>query len=305
MIRFVVRRLLASATLLLLLSLATFGLFSLIPGDYLSEMELSRSVPSEQIQKIRAAYGLDRPVVTQYVRWVTQLAEGNLGYSFMQNRPALDLILERFWNSLALAAVAMLTAVAFALPLGVIPALWPGRWPDHLALVLSLLALSLPTVVLALLFLYSAYWTGWLSLGGAADASRLVLPSITLALPASAMLGRVLRAELLDVFRRPFITAIAAKGVSEWRLLLHALRNAINPVLSLAGLTLGGMLSGAVVVERVFDWPGIGDLTVESILRRDLFVAVNCVVVAAVAFIVANLFTETLQALNDPRMRSR
>ncbi len=305
MIRFALRRLLASVSLLFLLSLATFGLFSLIPGDYLSEMEFNGVVPPEQIQQIRQSYGLDRPVPAQYVRWVMQLTQGNLGYSFAQNRPASALIMERFWNSLALAAAAMLTAVAFSLPLGLIPALWPGRWPDHLALVLSLIALSLPSVVLALLFLYFAYWTGWPRLGGAADASRLILPSLTLALPAAAILGRVLRAELLEVFRRPFMTAIAAKGVSEPRLLIHALRNAINPVLSLAGLTLGGMLSGAVVVERVFDWPGIGDLTIDSILRRDLFVAVNCVVVAAVAFIVANLLAEALQALNDPRMRSR
>ncbi len=305
MIRFALGRLLASVSLLFLLSLATFGLFSLIPGDYLSEMEFNGVVPHEQIQRIRQSYGLDRPVPAQYVRWVLQLMQGNLGYSFAQNRPASALIIERFWNSLALAAAAMLIAAALSLPLGVIPALWPGRWPDHLALVLSLIALSLPSVVLALLFLYCAYWTGWPRLGGAVDASRLILPSLTLALPAAAILGRVLRAELLEVFRRPFITAIASKGVSEPRLLIHALRNAINPVLSLAGLTLGGMLSGAVVVERVFDWPGIGDLTVESILRRDLFVAVNCVVVAAVAFILANLLAETLQALNDPRMRSR
>ncbi len=305
MIRFAVRRALASVSLLVLLSVATFGLFRLIPGDYLTEMGFQSSIPAEQIQRIREAYGLDQPVYVQYVRWVAQLSRGRLGYSFTQNRPAVDLILERFWNTFALAVVAMLMAAILSLPLGVIPALRAGEWPDQLALVLSLVALSLPTVVLALLFLYFAYWTGWYRLGGTAEASRLILPSLTLALPVAAVLGRLLRTGLLETFRQPFITAIAAKGVSRTRLLHHAIRNAVNPVLSFAGLTLGGMMSGAVVVERVFDWPGIGDLTVESILHRDLYVAVNCVVVAAAAFMVANFLAEILQALNDPRIRGR
>ncbi len=305
MIRFTLRRLLEGVPLLLLLSGATFGLFKMIPGDFLTEMALNPSISREHIERLRESYGLDRPAYVQYFQWLGQVARGNLGYSFAQRRPAGALIRERLANTALLTGGALLAALALAIPIGVWSALRAGRWPDLLSLAGALMALSLPSVVTSLLLLYFAYRTGWLPLGGVVGFSQAVLPSLVLALPTAAILSRTLRTELLETFRRPFMTALAAKGVSRSRFLYHALRNSINPIISLIGLALGGFLSGAVVVESVFDWPGIGALTVHSILGRDLFVAVNCVLVAALAFLAANFLTDILLALNDPRVRHR
>ena len=306
MIQFLLRRILESIPLLFLLSLLIFALFELIPGDYLTEMELNPAVSQQQVQELRSAYGLEDPFYLQYFKWMSQIVRGNLGYSFAQQRPAVELIADRLGNTLILTAAAFLLALALSLPLAMWAALRPGAWPDRLSLLFSLFGLSMPTVLMSLLLLLFAYWTRpWFPIGGTGGVRHLILPSLTLALPLVAFIFRTLRLELIDALGQPYVLAAAARGLPQWRVVYHALRNALNPVISIMGLVLGGLLSGSVVVEKVFDWPGLGALTVASILQRDLFVALNCVLVAAVMMIAANLLADLLLAWNDPRIRYR
>lgn len=305
MLRFIGRRLLVSIPVLFLLSVLIFLLFQLIPGDYLSEMELNPSVSREQVDELRQDLGLDRSVPEQYLFWLRNLTQGDLGYSFSQRRPAATLIWERFKGTALLAFGALLIIGALAIPLGVIAALNLGSWIDKVILWGSLLGLSLPTVLAAISFLYLAYWTRWVPIGGSDSLLHALFPTFTLALPAASFFIRTTRLELIDALDQPYITAAAAKGLPQRRIAWHAFRNAANPLISLAGLTLGGLLSGAVIVEKVFSWPGLGSLTVDSILNRDLFVAIDCVLVSALMVILANLLADLLLALNDPRVRQK
>lgn len=304
MLFFTVRRMAHSFPMLLLLSLLVFSLFKLIPGDYLSEMELNPSISQDTVEKLRSEYGLEDPVWRQYFNWVGQTLTGNLGYSFAQHRPAATVIMERLQNTLVLAIAALLLSLALALPAAVWSALHFGDWEDRLILWATLLGLSVPTLLAALLGLLLAFWIPLLPLGGTGGLRHLFLPSLTLALPSAAFLARTLRLQLLAELSQPYVRASRARGVPHWRTLLHALRNALNPIISLVGLLLGALLGGSVVVEKVFNWPGLGALTVSAILERDLFVALNSVLLAALMTILANLASDILLALNDPRVRT-
>lgn len=303
MFRFVLRRILETIPLLFLISLLIFALFKLIPGDYLSEMELNPSIPRQRIEELRQQYGLKQPFYIQYFTWVGQVLQGNLGYSFAQQRPAVELILERLTNTVILTISALALTIIVSFPLGILTALNPGRWLDRLALFFSLIGLSLPSVLASLIFLFFAFRTGWFPIGGTGGLHHLVLPSLTLALPTIAFFVRNLRLEMIDTLRQPFVTAAAAKGLRPYRVVLHAFRNAVNPMISITGITFGGLLSGSVVVEKIFDWPGLGALVVDSILSRDLFVVLNCVLVSALLIVAANLLADLVLAWNDPRIR--
>ncbi len=305
MIHFILRRALETLILLFLLSLLTFAIFAMIPGDFLSEMELNPTVSKETVRQLREDYGLNDPFFVRYFKWLGQVLQGNLGYSFEQRRPAVDLILSRFQNTLALTIPAFVLTILLSIPLALFSALRAGSWKDRASLTLSLLGLSLPSILLSLLFLYFAFWSAWFPLGGTGGMRHLFLPALALALPAVAFWMRTLRLEMIDALGQPFVLAAAARGLPSRRILLHALRNAINPLISIMGITLGGLLSGAVVVEKVFQWPGLGSLTVDAILSRDLFVVVNSVLVAALFTVAANLAADLALAWNDPRIRYR
>ncbi len=304
MIRLLQRRLLETAILVFLLSLLIFGLFAAIPGDYLSEMELNPAIPASQVERMRTEFGLDQPFHLQYFKWLGQIVQGNFGYSFAQRRPATSLIAERAVNTLMLACFALLFSLGLALPLAVVSSLYFNRWPDHLSRIISLGGMSIPTLLTSLLFLYLAFLTGWFPIGGAGTLRHVVLPALTLALPLFPFLTRTLRLELVDALSQPFITALRSKGLPRWRVFWYAFRYALNPIISLSGLIVGGLLSGSIVVERVFSWPGLGELTVASILSRDLYVALNCVLVASGMVIIANLAADIVLACNDPRVRA-
>lgn len=302
---FLIRRLAQTLLLLFLLSLFVFLLFEMIPGDYLTEMELNPSVSSSRIEELRRQYGLDQPFYLQYFHWLKSVLSGNLGYSFAQQRPALSLIAERLSNTLLLAATALLMTLAMVFPIGIAAALFSGRWPDRLALAFSLLGLSSPTLLLSLLGLYVAFSTRWFPLGGLGGPKHWILPGLVLALPLSAYLIRQLRLEMIDALQQPYVLAAAARGLPRARIVRHALRGALNPLISLLGLSWGALLGGSVVVEKVFSWPGLGLLMVESILSRDLFVALNAILVSALLVILSNLLADLLLAWNDPRIRYR
>ncbi len=303
--RFLLRRLLETVPLLFLLSVLIFALFEMIPGDYLSEMELNPAVSAATVERLRQSYGLNDPFYIQYFKWIGQVLRGNLGYSFAQQRPAFGLILERLGNTLVLTLGAFLLTIFVSFPLAILAALKTGRWVDRIALLTSLIGLSFPTILTALLFLFLAYWTGWFPIGGRQGSWYWVLPCVTLALPLIAFFFRTLRLELIDAMDQPYVLAAAARGLPHQRVVYHGFRNALNPLISMMGLLLGGLLSGSVVVEKVFDLPGLGALTVTSIQQRDLFVSLNCVLVAAVMVVIANLCADIVLSLNDPRVRYR
>ncbi len=303
MLRFIFSRFLELIPLLILLSFLIFSLFKLIPGDYLTEMELNPTISRQNVEQLRQDYGLDEPLAKQYWLWVTQLFRGNFGYSFAQRRPAFDLIRERAMATLVLTMTALFLTLAVAVPMAAVGAVRLGTWADKLILWCSLIGLSLPTILSSLLLLYFAYLTRWFPIGGADKWIHVLLPAVTLAVPMVGFFTRTLRLELLDVFDQPYLLAAVARGLPSHRILWHAFRNALNPVISVTGVTLGGLLSGAVVVEKVFSWPGLGALTVDSILARDLYVALDCVLVSAFVVVIANLLADLLLGWNDPQIR--
>ncbi len=305
MTRFVVRRVFETIPLLLLLSLLVFLLFELIPGDFLSDMELDPTVSAETIQQLREDYGLEYPFYLRYFVWAGQVLRGNLGYSFAQRRPAIDLVMERLLNTSLLALSAFLLAILLSFPLGVLCAVFAGNWPDRAGLLIAFLGLALPPVLSSLPLLYLAFWTGWFPIGGTEGLRSLVLPSLALALPTMAFLARTIRIEMIAALGEPYTQVAIAQGLPGRRVLVRALRNALNPTISVMGLILGGLLSGAVVVEKVFSWPGLGSLTVDSLLSRDFFVLLNCVLVGALFVIMINLVTDLVLAWSDPRIRYR
>jgi peptide/nickel transport system permease protein len=301
--RFILRRVAESLLVLLLLSWLVFALFKLIPGDYLSEMELNPAVSPSTIEAIRESYGLRNPWYVQYFNWLGQVTKGNLGHSFAQRRPASSLIWDRLKNTVALGVPVFLFSLLASLPLAVLAALQRGRWFDRLSVLILLVGLSLPAILSSFLFLYFAFWSGWFPIGGAGGIPYMVLPALSLALPSVAFFVRVLRVEMIEALSQPHILFARARGLKPWRVVLHAFRNALNPMISLIGVGAGRLLAGTIVVEKIFNWPGIGSLTVDSILSRDLFVVLGCVLTASLLMLVANLVADLLLALNDPRIR--
>jgi len=297
MFRFVLRRIGHSVPTLFLLSLLIFALFQLIPGDYLSEMQMNPAIPAERIEQMRTKFGLDQPFYIQYGIWLGRLLTGDLGYSFAQRRPAVDLIGERFVRTMQVTALALVMSLAIIIPAAVISALNAGRKLDQMAFWASLVGLSLPSVIASLLFLYLGYMLNLAPVSGSP-----FLPALTLSIPSGAFLFRTLRLEMIETLGKPFMVAVRAKGLPSYRVLWHAYRNSINPVISLTGITIGGLLSGSVVVEKIFGWPGLGALLVDSILSRDLFVALYTVLISAVLIILANLAADLLLWINDPRI---
>jgi peptide/nickel transport system permease protein len=295
--RFLLLRIGHSVPTVILLSVLVFGLFQLIPGDYLSEMQMNPAIPKERIEDMRTQFGLDQPFYIQYFIWVKKLMVGEMGYSFAQRRPAIDLISERFTRTLILTGLSLLISLTIIFPAAVISALNAGRRLDQIAFWFSLVGLSLPSVIASLLLLYFGYVTRLFPVSG-----NLILPALTLSIPTAAFLFRTLRLEMIETLSKPFIVAARAKGLPNSKVIWHAFRNSINPVISLAGITLGGLLSGSVVVEKVFNWPGLGALVVDSIISRDLFVALYSVLISAILIILANLLADLLLWMNDPRI---
>ena len=315
----ILRRLLASIPLLFLVALAAFALLQLAPGDFWAELQLNPQIAPETRAALRVQYGLDQPWYVQFAHWLAQVARGNLGYSFAYNQPVTQLIGARLFNTVTLALAALLLALLIAVPSGVLAC---DRRFRAIARALSALAtviISLPSLVLALLAVLLAARTGWFPLGGASglDAEtltplgkltdylwHLLLPALVLAARQVPGYFRQVRASVHETLTQDFILTARAKGLPERRILFkHALRNALNPVVSMFGNSLSSLLSGAFVVEAVLSWPGLGRLAVEALLSRDLFVLLGCLLYAALLLALGNLLADVLLLTLDPRIR--
>jgi peptide/nickel transport system permease protein len=316
---FVLRRFLMLIPLLLAISFLSFLLLSLAPGDYLTTLKTNRDISQEFIEQLRREYGLDRSVVEQYALWLGKAVRLDLGYSFAYRIPVWELITQRVGPTLLLSASSLLFAWSIAVPLGVLAALYKDSIWDRIASGLAFFALSLPELFLALLAVYFAASTGWFPVGGVTSSDfefmsypekvldvlyHLILPTIVLGVSSIAGLMRIMRASVLDTIRADFVTTARAKGVPEGRVLFcHVLRNAINPLITILGYSIAGLLSGALIVENIMSYAGLGQLTFEAFFKEDLYVVMASILIASLLLVVGNLIGDILLATVDPRIR--
>ena len=321
MVRFVGTRLLHALGIVFIVATITFVLLQLAPGDPLTRATESTLVSRDVIEQQRRNFGLDRPVHVQYALYLGNLVRGDFGYSFREHRPAWDAIRDRIGNTLILAVAGL--AVMFTL--GIAAGAWQGARAgsrgDAALSIVSLTIYSTPVFWLGvMLVLVFAEGLHWLPATGATDPvvsahlpplsrlwdrlTHLVLPALTLGLAGAAVVARYQRAAMLDVVRQDFIRTARAKGLPERLVLMrHALRNALLPTVTLFGLAFPLLLSGAVLVETVFAWPGMGQLTVDSIAARDYAVVTGTAMLAATCVVVGNLIADVLYWILDPRTR--
>jgi ABC-type dipeptide/oligopeptide/nickel transport system permease component len=306
MLSFIARRL--ALTVLVLFGVATlvFSLIHLVPGDPAQAM-LGDGASPDDIAQLRARLGLDRPLPEQYWVYLTGLVRGDLGTSLRTQQPVSAQILERLPATAELASAAMLVAVALAVPLGLVAAVWQGRWIDQGAMALALVGISVPGFWLGpLLALIFSVELGWLPVSGRGSLAHLVLPGITLGAALAAILARMTRASVLEELREQYVVAARARGVTRARaVIVHALRNSLIPVVTILGLQLGAVLTGSIITETIFSWPGVGRLLIQSINFRDYPVVQGCILLIAVTYVTMNLLTDLVYGWLDPRIRVR
>jgi len=314
MAHFILRRLVLLVPLLLAVSLVTFVLIRLVPGDPVTAQfgaDPGR-MTAAQLQELRQQLGLNDPLPVQYLRYVGTLLQGNFGRSVSTQREVGPDLLTRLPATAELAAASMLVVVVIAMPLGIISATHRGRWQDNVAMGISLFGVSMPSfwVGIMLILLFSLQ-LGWLPSvgqgqnqgpGGALKA--LILPALTLGTGLAGLVTRVTRSSLLEVLGDDYVRTARSKGLSGSAVLFrHALANALIPIITVLGVQFASLLSGAVIVETIFAWPGIGRFAVDGILRRDYPVIMGTVLVFATIFVVANLIVDVIYGLVDPRIR--
>jgi peptide/nickel transport system permease protein len=316
---FTLRRLFHLIPILFGVSLITFLLMSLTPGDYYTTLSQNPQISPEKIAELRAKMHLDKPWYVQYLYWLKNALHGDFGFSIAYKIPASELIYGRLWNTFILSFFATVVAWCVAVPLGIWAAVKKDSWADRLCSFIAFVGLSIPEVLLALLALMFAASTGWFPVGGAQSAlydlmspaeqlrnrlHHLILPTLVLAVSELAGIMRQMRSNLLDTLRAEFVTSARAKGLPEgWVVYKHALRNAINPLLTIFGYSLAGLLSGAFIVENVMAWPGLGRLTMEALFAKDYQLVVASVVMATGLLVAGNFIADLLLAWSDPRIR--
>ena len=293
-------------TLIVLFGVSTlvFLLLVMIPGDPV-DVVLGESAQAADREAMRAALGLDRPLLERWGRFYVDLARGDLGDSLVRREAVTALVLQRLPATLQLAAAAFLLVLLLALPLGVLAAHFQGRWLDRAAQGFALIGVSIPNFWLGpLLVLLFSVHLGWTPVSGREATASLVLPAITLGLSMAAITTRMVRASLLEIEHQPFLRTARCKGLSESAVILrHSLPNAMLPVITVLGLQLGGLLAGAVITEVVFAWPGIGSLLVDAIRQRDYPVVQGVVLFIALSYVLVNRLSDLLSARLDPRIR--
>ncbi|WP_158818940.1 ABC transporter permease [Methylocapsa sp. S129] len=309
------RRLLMVVPVLLGVSVIVFLVISLIPGDPARAILGTFATP-ENIADVTRQLGLDQPLPIQYVVWVSHLLHGDLGRSYILHKPVMDEIMARLFPTLLLAGAALVMASAGGILLGIVAAVRQNEWPDKLITISVLIGISTPSFWLGmLLILWFGVRLAWLPVGGMSEmfggggigdiARHLLLPATTLAAVAGAVLVRLTRGAMLEVLRQDYVRTARAKGLTESRVIfVHAFRNALVGIIPVIGLQAGFVLGGAVYVETVFQWPGIGRMLVSAISTRDILLVQGGVLIVAAAYVLINLLTDLAQSLIDPRIRA-
>jgi peptide/nickel transport system permease protein len=316
---YVLRRVLQTLPLLLGISLVTFLLLQLAPGDFLNQMAENPGISAETIEAMRVRFGLDKPWYVQYGIYLRNvILHLDFGQSFSRHQPVFEVLSEGFTNTIILAVAAALVTWGLAVPLGMLAAVRQHSWIDRMLSLIAFVWLSIPEILSGLLLLMLAARTGWFPIGGMRSldydeldsisqfwdvAHHLVLPALVVGLIPLASRMRQMRGSLLDVLRLDYVTTARAKGLSERTVIVkHALRNALNPMITLFGYTLGALVSGSFIAEIIFSWPGLGRLTLDAILTQDQYLVMGAVLMASLVLIIGNLIADLLLAIADPRI---
>ncbi len=319
MLRYVAFRFINLIPLLFGITLLSFIAIQLSPGDFLAEIRLNPVVSQQTVDAMRRDFGLDQPLHVQYAKWMWRLLHLDFGYSFAYQVPVIWLIQVRLFNTLLLNITAVILAWLIAIPIGIHAATRQYSATDNAFSLGAYLGISTPTFFSGLLLLFFAFKTGWLPIGGMTSldyddfptygkildvARHLVIPATVLALAAAAGLMRQMRGNLLEVLRQDYVRTARAKGMEERGVIYkHAVRNAINPLITIFGFEIGALLSGSAILENVVNWPGLGRLILESVIRKDLYVVMGSLVIGATTLIAGNLIADILLAVADPRIR--
>ena len=320
LLRLVIRRLLNAVPILVVTLAIAFWLIQLAPGDAYTQYALNPDIRAEDLERFRANFGLDQPWYVQFGRYLWNAAHGDLGFSQTFKAPVFTLVSQRAANTLLLAVVSLLLAWGFSVPAGVIAAARQYRWQDQSIAVLAFFGLSIPNFFLASLLLFLIASTGsWLPIGGMTSidhgelsalgktwdlAKHLVVPALVISTAITAGLTRIMRANMLEVLGQQYTTTARAKGLAERVVLLkHALRNAVNPMITILGFNIGEILSGAALVEIVTGWPGLGKLILSALLNQDPYLVSGSLVYGVALLMIGNLLADILLAITDPRIR--
>ena len=306
MLTYLVKRLMASLLILLGVSIVTFGLTFMIPADPVAMIAGRNSTPAIR-EQIRNQLGLDQPLPQQYAGYLVRLVQGDLGKSYARKSDVGPLIASRLPPTLLLMFAAIAAELMIGIPAGIYAASRRGRTGDKVAMMLSFVSVSTPQFVLGLTLLYVfAYLLSWLPLGGYGTFPHLILPALTLGLAGGGWYSRMMRSSMIEVLRHDYIRTARAKGMPEWRVILkHGLRNATLPIVAMIGLDVGIFMSGVVVVENVFGWPGIGQLMWQAIQSLDIPIIMGVAITAACFIVAGNLIADMISPLIDPRIRLR
>ncbi|EDV0722796.1 glutathione ABC transporter permease GsiC [Salmonella enterica subsp. enterica] len=304
MLNYVLKRLLGLISTLLIVAVLVFLFVHLLPGDP-ARLIAGPEADAQVIALVRQQLGLDQPLHVQFWRYITHVLQGDFGTSMVSRRPVSEEIASRFLPTLWLTITSMIWAVLFGMAIGIAAAVWRNRWPDQVGMTLAVTGISFPAFALGMLLMQIfSVDLGWLPTVGADSWQHYILPSLTLGAAVASVMARFTRSSFVDVLSEDYMRTARAKGVSEtWVVLKHGLRNAMIPVVTMMGLQFGFLLGGSIVVEKVFNWPGLGRLLVDSVDMRDYPVIQAEVLLFSLEFILINLVVDVLYAAINPAIR--
>jgi peptide/nickel transport system permease protein len=319
MFRYILKRVIAMVPLLIIISMITFGISKLAPGDYLTAMKANPAISKQKIEAETKRLGLDKPPIMQYGYWASAFAVGDMGLSFRYNAPVNNLIGQRLGNTLLLGLSSLLFTWLIAIPIGIYAAVRKYSFADKAASVVTFTALGIPEFFLALLLLFFAARTGWLPTGGMTSPifntlspmgqvldllHHLILPTIAVSIGTIAILQRRMRGNLLDVLAEDYVRMARAKGLPEHKVIYkHALRNALNPMITILGYDIAALLSGFALVENIIGWPGLGQMMLEALQSMDMPLAMAGMMIGASMLLVGNLLADVMLSIVDPRIK--
>ena len=321
MLLFILKRLLQMIPLVFGITFISFFIINLAPGDYLTALKMNPQISPETIEQLKKTYGLDQPLIVQYFQWLLNALKFNFGYSFSYNVPVIDLIKDRVPNTLFLSITSAVLAWSLAIPLGILSAIYQNRFLDKVIQLSSFTFMSIPNFFLAFLFLFIAVKTGIFPTGGATSPNyealsplekvvdRLLhvsLPAFVLAIGSSAGLVRLMRSAMIEALNSEYVKFAIARGIPRKKIIFkYALKNAINPFITLLGFEIASLLSGAALVEIIVNWPGMGKLMLDAVLSQDLYVVMGGLYIGAIMLIIGNLIADILLAKVDPQIRKK
>ena len=304
MTAFLVRRLLLTIPVVWIVVTLVFALVHLVPGDPVAQM-LGEGAAVTEVERLRQELGLDRPILDQYVSYMSGIFRGDLGVSFRNQETVFESVAQRYPATIQLAVAAIVLSFLIAVPLGVLAAVRRGSIADRSIGAFTLVGLSLPNFVLGpLMILLFSIGLGWLPVSGRESLAHLILPALTMGGVMAAITTRMVRSSMLEEIHQDYVRTARAKGLSEGRVLFrHALQNGLIPVLTVMGLQFGNLLTGAIIIETIFSWPGLGQLLFQAISARDYPLVQGCILAIALTYIVVNRLTDVIYSLVDPRIR--